>query len=67
MPKGQAGSSRNDTVVIRAPKDLIEDVTKYATERYGKPVQFTEAARLYAADHKNMRQSLNTRKGSNFL
>lgn len=67
MVTGGAGSCKNDGVITRVPKSLIEDITSYAAGRYGGKVKFTEAARLYVADHRRLRQNINSKGGNNFL
>jgi len=61
--------SRNDTVVTRVPKKLVEEITDYANKKYGAGtrVSFSHAALNYAIDNRNAREALNKSKPNRFL
>lgn len=59
--------SRNDTVVARIPKKLVEDINDYANKKYGVKVPFPQAAINYAIDSRDAREALSRRKDNKFL
>ena len=67
MPTGMPGSSQKNTMIKRVPTALVDDITDYASKKYGRNVGFTQAALNYAVDNKRAREVLNSKRGNNFL